>query len=138
MDKAQQISIRTHVVEAVIMDADVRNMRRHDGDRPLAPDVQKFLIIRCVELQNRGAELKPLRPFRPTTTRVLAATGEYGRSGRWIPRLVNRSNLAGGQFEQAVNAALQRGGRNRGVDLHDWGKNYVGSVKPILPQPRSN
>src|SRR5438093_12142507 len=53
-----QIAVRADVVEAVIVDAHVREMRRHPLDRAYTAQLEKHFVVGRVELQQRGAELK--------------------------------------------------------------------------------
>src|SRR3982750_4904723 len=58
----QEIAVRADVIEAMIVHADVADVRRHNCDCPLAADREELLVACGVELQNRGAELEALRP----------------------------------------------------------------------------
>src|SRR5690606_34337500 len=73
-----------------------------------------------VVLQERHAELEPLRPLRPPTRRVTSLHREHRRSLRRVPRAVDGSDLAAGKVEQPGNLLLQAGGSELRVDLHIW------------------
>ena len=74
-----EIAVRADVVEAVVVDADVRQMRGHHGDGPLAAELQIPLVVRGVELQQHRAVLKALRPLGPAAGRVAAVDREHRR-----------------------------------------------------------
>ena len=61
-----QIAVGADVVEAVIMHTDMRDVTRHALDCLAATDGEEFFAARGVELKDGRAELKPLRPLRPT------------------------------------------------------------------------
>src|SRR5690349_16008877 len=52
-----EISVSGNIIEAMIMDADVRNMGRHEFNRLRPANIQEPLFARGVELEQRGAEL---------------------------------------------------------------------------------
>ena len=67
-----QVAVGADVVEAVVVDADVRQVRGHHGDGPLAAEPQEALVAGRVELQQGRAELEALRPLGPALGRVAA------------------------------------------------------------------
>ena len=79
---SSKISVRADVIKAVIVDADMADVRRHVFNRVAPPDFQKATVVRRVELEQRGTKLKTLRPFRPATGCILAVARED-----WCPRL---------------------------------------------------
>src|SRR6185369_18067878 len=58
--QAPQRAVGADVVEPVIVDADVREVRRHPIQRPGAAEIEEFALAGRVELQQRRAELEPL------------------------------------------------------------------------------
>ena len=58
---------------------DVADVAGHPGERVLPAEPQEPLVAGGVELQQRRAVLKALRPFGPTLGRVFALYGKYGR-----------------------------------------------------------
>src|SRR5258706_6921869 len=64
--EAPEVAVRAHVVEAVIVHADVREMRRHPLDGARATQLEKARVAGRIELQQRGAELEALRPLGPS------------------------------------------------------------------------
>ena len=81
-------AVGADVVEAVIVDAHVRQMRRHAGDRALTTEFEKLPLAGCVELQQGGAVLEAFGPFRPSTRGVAAFDGKDGSAARQRPRLL--------------------------------------------------
>ena len=75
----QQIAVRADVVEPVIVHADVGDVRRHDVDECASrPISRNSLVAGGIELQDRRAELKALRPLGPAAAGVLAPTVNTG------------------------------------------------------------
>src|SRR5581483_4102211 len=57
-DQPPQIAVRGDVIESVIMDADVRQMRGHSFDCPAPAKLQKAFLAGRIELQQGRAKLK--------------------------------------------------------------------------------
>src|SRR5207245_11498498 len=58
-------------------------------------------------LQERRSELKALGPFGPAARAILTVDGEDRRAVVRIPAALDRSNLAGGELEHAVDVPQQ-------------------------------
>src|SRR4051794_9167151 len=86
--QAQQVAVGADVIKTMVVYPDVRDMWRHELDSVLAPSSQMRLITGRIELQNLGAKLKALGPFGPASARVAAIYGEYGRTFRRLPGLI--------------------------------------------------
>ena len=76
----QEVAVRADVVKPVIVNARVRQVRRHDRHRPLAANLQELALSGGVELEDGRAELKALRPLGPSPAGVPAAGSENGRA----------------------------------------------------------
>src|SRR5262249_46971960 len=99
-----QRAVRADVVEAVIVDARVRDMRRHALDRALAAELEEFNLAGGVELQQRRSELKALRPLGPPARLIASADREHRRALLGTPAVLDRSNLRGGEIEEAADS----------------------------------
>jgi len=64
--QAQKVSVGADIVESVVMNSGVREMSGHPFKGHPAPQVQEFPVARGIELKQRGAELKSLRPLGPS------------------------------------------------------------------------
>src|SRR4051812_44201891 len=67
-----EIAVRGDVVEPVIVDTNVRQVRRHSVQSRASTTLEKPLLACRIELQQSRTILKTLRPLGPTTGRVLA------------------------------------------------------------------
>src|SRR5438105_4579535 len=94
----------------MVVDADVTDVRRHYGYRPLAPDFEELRFSGGVELEDRAAELEALGPLGPAARGVLAAGGEHGRALLGTPAAFERADLSGGELEEAAQFRDQCGG----------------------------
>jgi hypothetical protein len=115
--QAEQIAIGTHVVETVVVHAHVADVRGHVGHGALAPQLQVACLAGGVELQDRRAELKALRPLGPTARRVLPGNGKDGRALRRVPGVFDPVDLVPRQREKAVDLGQERARFECGVDL---------------------
>ena len=120
-----QIAVGADVVEAVIVDADVRQVRRHPLERVRAAELEKLAIAGRVELQQRRAELKALRPLRPAARSVHAVDGEHRRSVLRAPAVFNRTDLLRREIEQAVDRRQQIACRALAVDANHLGADHT-------------
>ena len=116
--QAQQIAVGADVVEAVIVNADVGDVRRHDVDGALGGRSPGTRLAGGVELQDGGAELEALRPFGPAAAGVLAADGEDGRTCVGRPVGFEGADLGGGEFEQAAHFRRQRAEAGSGLGVY--------------------
>ena len=85
-----EIAIGADVVEAVVMNADVRHMRCHAVDRMISADLQKSLVAGRIKLKNGPTELKALGPLGPALGLILSLNGKDRRACLIVPRTVNR------------------------------------------------
>ena len=113
-----QPAVGADVVETVVVDADVRQVRRHplDGARPA--QLQEFGVAGGVELQDGRAELKSLGPFGPAARLVAALDREHGRAGVGRPGCFERADLARRQLEHAIDLGQQVAGGEMAVYAH--------------------
>ena len=131
-----QVPVRAHVVEAMVVHADVADVRGHPLERPGASQLEPLPFAGGVELQNRRSELKALGPFRPPTRDVSAADGEHRGAGAGRPRRLNRGNLRGGEGKQAVDLGrevLGAVGRRRCASWSDSGSDIFTSARGPTP-----
>jgi hypothetical protein len=105
----------------VIVDAHVRQVRRHAIDHAIARQLEELALAGGIELQHRGAELEPLRPFGPATGAVLALDGEHWRAVLGPPARLERSNLGGRPLEQPLDVGHQVAGLARAIDSNHGG-----------------
>ena len=91
------------------MDSDVRDVRGHEAERPVATDAEHLLVTRRIELQDRRAVLKALRPLGPSAGGVLALDGEDRGAVGVLPVLLEVGDLRRGGLEDAVGGGLQGG-----------------------------
>src|SRR4029453_8025766 len=105
-----QTSIRADIVEAMVVDADVREVRSHAFDGAGAGEVQELAIARGIELQHGRPELKPLCPFRPAARLQTAVDGVDRRTIGGLPTLLEGSDLPGRQLEEPIDLRKQIGG----------------------------
>src|SRR5690349_1207998 len=79
VDKPQQVSVGADVIEAMIVNADVREMGSHHAERSLTAKFEKTVIAGRIKLQERRAVLKSLRPLGPAFGCVASINREHGR-----------------------------------------------------------
>ena len=60
-----KVPVSGNIVKAMIMHANVRNVRGHVANRLFPADLQESSVACCVKLQQRRPVLKSLRPFGP-------------------------------------------------------------------------
>ena len=116
--EAPERAVGADVVEAVIVDADVREVRRHAVERAGAAELEEGAVARRVELENGRSELKALRPLGPAARAVASLHGEHRRAVFRTPALLERVDLRGRQREHAFNLRDQIARRARAVDDH--------------------
>lgn len=93
--EAPKISVGRDVVEAVIVDADVRDVRGHFLDSVRAAGFEEFSVAGGVELEQSRAELEALGPFGPTARGVFSVDCENGRALVRVPRFFNGRDFSG-------------------------------------------
>src|ERR1039458_8497972 len=85
------------------MHAGVRNVRRHPLDRSAPANLQKTLVAHRVQLQQRRAVLKTLRPLGPATRGVSAFDGEHRSPEFRLPGFFDGENFLPGKLEDALD-----------------------------------
>jgi hypothetical protein len=118
--KTPQISVGADVVEAVIVDACMRQVRRHPLDRARAPKLQALPVAGGVELQQRGSELKPLRPFGPPARLIPPRHREDRSAVGGLPGALERLDFRGRKLEQPVDGGKQIGGAALPIDAQHY------------------
>ncbi len=111
IQQPEEISISADIIEAVIMNAAMRQMRRHELNGVVPSVVQKMPFARGIELKNGRAELEPLGPFRPPPAGVSSSHSEDRRALRGGPRILDAAQFARGCLEQRTDFPLQPGWR---------------------------
>src|SRR5438876_7638782 len=101
--QAEQIAEGGDIVESVIVDADVREVGRHALEGVAPADFQERFLAGGIELQQRRAELKPLRPLGPPTGGVSASYREDRRAAFGFPALLEVQDFSRGKLEQPLN-----------------------------------
>ena len=82
--QAAEVSIGRKVVETMVVDTDVRDMRGHAANGVVATAREAFLIARGIKMEDRYAVAEALGPFGPAARRVFSGNGEDGRSLAFI------------------------------------------------------
>src|SRR5215510_9171297 len=87
----------------MIMHTHVRHVGCHALEGSPPAEVENPSVTRRVELENRGAELEPLGPFRPTARNITPTDGENGTAIRRAPGLLELKNLGSREFEHPLD-----------------------------------
>ena len=85
---------------------------------PAAADLEKPRIAGRVELQERGTELKALRPLGPAARLIAALHGEDRRAILRPPGLFDGEDLVPRELEEARNLRQQIARRARAIDAY--------------------
>jgi len=125
--QAQQIAVSAEILEAMVVDAGVADMNRHQLDCACAADIEKLANARGIDCR-MASRAGTLRPFRPAAAGVAAVDGEDGRTLRRLPGLFERVNFLRRKIEQPAQLARQRGRREVGTDLPCSGKLMVAPI----------
>ncbi len=104
---AEEVPVRAHVVEAVVVHTNVRDVRRHPAHRLGAPVLEQLLVAGRLEEQERAAVLKSLRPLGPASARVPPGPREDRRSLRRIPPFSQQRDRLPCDAPQVVQALPQ-------------------------------
>jgi hypothetical protein len=105
-------------------------MRSHASDSAVATEVQETVVTRGIELQERGPELKSLRPLGPALSRIAAGFGKHWRrTTKWQCPL-DRLDALGGSLPKARKQRLKVGWRECFVKLDQ----RAILAKIVLPQ----
>ena len=108
MQQSQQIAIGADIIEPVVMDSDVADMRSHIPDRAVTPPIQEAFLSGGVIEQQCTPELKALGPFGPAPGGIVTFYRIYRRSPGRIPRVFQGRDLLRGRLEQSIQLLLQR------------------------------
>ena len=117
-DEAAEIAVGGDVVEAVIVHADVGDVRGHMAQGLFAAKGEEALVAGGVVLEERHAELEALGPLGPAARGVFALHGEDGGAFGGVPSFVEGGDFLGREVEDAVNGGEELGRGNGGVDFH--------------------
>ena len=129
--QAQQVAVSADVVEAVVVNAGVAQVDRHQFHRACPSQFEKLALAGGIELKNGRADVETLRPFRPAAAGVPATHGKHGRALRRLPALFERVNLLSRKLKQPTHFARQRGRREIGTDFHCSGKVMVAPMVAV-------
>ncbi len=124
-----QVAVGADVVEPVIVDPHVRQVRRHAIHGARSSQLEELLLARRIELQDRRPELEALRPFGPATGLIAARHREHRRTLLRPPGAFDRPNLVRRKREQPVDGRHQIGGRSATVDADHRGVIIVHSTR---------
>ena len=98
-----QVAVGADVVEAMVVDAHVREVRRHAFHGARAPQLEEGLVAGRVELEQRRPELEALGPFGPPARLIAPLHGEHRCAMLGPPGLFDGSNLSGREREQTLD-----------------------------------
>jgi hypothetical protein len=115
--QAAEVSISRKVVETMVVDTDVRDMRGHASNGVIAAAREAFLIARGIKMKDRNAVAETLGPFGPTACSVFSGNGEDGRSLAFIVFAVDCRDFRLREREEAFKGAGERGCLEVRVDL---------------------
>src|ERR1039458_10723321 len=91
------------VVEAVVVNAGVRQVLGHVGNDVFAGCRKQVLLAGQIEAKQRVAVLKALRPLRPTSGRVLSADSKYRRAVCRVPAPLELQGFRGCKFQGTID-----------------------------------
>jgi hypothetical protein len=97
--EAPQRAVGADVVEAVIVNAGMREVRRHSLERARLSELEELALAGRIELQQRGAVDKSFRPLRPAA-RGVAAVDREDRRAEDGPRSIERADLRCRELER--------------------------------------
>ncbi|MBA7588944.1 hypothetical protein ES708_31015 [subsurface metagenome] len=115
--EAAQVAVGADVVEAVVVDAEVGDVRRHGCDGVCAAQVQVARIAGGVELEDLGPELEALGPFGPAPGGVAALDSEDRRTLGSVVFLLDEVYLGGRQLPEGIQLGLEAGGGEVRIDF---------------------
>jgi hypothetical protein len=128
-----EVAVRADIVEPVVVNADVREVRRHHSQRALAAKLEKLLVAGGVELQKRGSELEPLRPLRPALRRVPTFHREYRRGRARRAASLDRLDALSRPRPKTLELRKKIGRRQFGVEF-DQASSIPSTNEQNLPQ----
>ena len=103
------------VVEAVIVHADVREVRRHPAEGARPSQLEERAIAGRIKLQERRAVDEAFASIRSTRARCIVPSTVKTGAPLDDPRAIERQDLRGRQFEHPVDCRKQIAGRARAV-----------------------
>jgi hypothetical protein len=96
-------------------------VRGHDFDGLASTDLEKTFLAGRVELQNRRAELKALRPFGPASGRVFSFDREDRSALFWFSDFLDAEDFLPRQLEQPLGRGQEL---LRGQSLVDFDRHF--------------
>ena len=117
--EAQPVAVGREIVEAVIVDSDMRDVRSHALEREPLSLLGVSLFPGGVELEKRGAIVETFGPFGPTAGGVFAVDSEDRRTLRGIVVLQHEIDFLAREFPETGEVTSEVLGGEGGVDLHD-------------------
>ena len=128
------VAVRADVVEAVIVHAHVGQVRRHPLERAGAAEIEEPRVVGRIELQQRGAELKPLGPLGPAARLVASLDGEDRRASvGHSTSLRSTRSLPADSEEQVSDRGQEIARGERGVfRAESWHSGLYGSPRPPI------
>ena len=103
---------------AVVVDADVRDVRGHELQRVPPAEVEQFAVAGGVEREDGAAILEALRPFGPAAGGVSSFDGEDRRALALVPCAFDQPHLPAGKVKDAVERAGEVRRGQGAVDVH--------------------
>ncbi len=116
--QAQQVAVGGDLIEAVVVDAEMGDVRRHVAPRAGHPQCEEALLAGRIELQDRRAEFEPLSPVRPAPRLIAAGDRVHRRPGRPVEAGIDRQDLAARQLPHALDRRHEVLWRDLVIDLH--------------------
>ena len=107
VEKAAKVPVGADIVEAVIMDPDVRHVGGHAAERSLAADLEHRFVASGVVLENGGAIDEPFGPLGPAPRGVFAFDGEDRGAVRLLPTFLEGENFRGGGLENFFGGSFE-------------------------------
>ena len=95
--QSAEVSIGREVVETMVVDTDVRDMRGHAANGVVAAAREAFLIACGIKMKDRNAVAEAFGPFGPAACRVFSGNGEDGRALAFIVFAVDRRDFRLGE-----------------------------------------
>src|SRR5688500_2433365 len=101
-DQPPHVAEGADVIEPVVVDAKMGDVRVHVAASAVAADRQKRLVVGGVEGEQRGAELKAAGPFGPALRFVTAGAGDDRRLTADGELLGEALDLRRGELPEAI------------------------------------
>ena len=106
-EESAQVSVGADIVEAVIMDPDVRHVGGHTAERSLAADLEHRFIASGVVLENGGAVDEPFGTLGPAPGGVFTFNGENRSAVRLLPTFLEGEDFRGGGLENFFGGCFE-------------------------------